>query len=203
MAELPTVYIEREPLLSMMFAAVENYNRECLGYLFGHSSGKPKRCFVITNADQLVGVVNRATDQVRQSKRAGHRLNGLLEKAPKLFPYIADFHSHPHKKMWPGLSELSEVDRKSMGDADEFCIIIAIARRGNRILEWTLRDDGTRLRGSLDRFDVHFTAHRVVHDDEKKPVKDEKGIQKTERLPIRVAKTTLRALNRANKSKKS
>ena len=34
MSELPTVYIEREPLLNMILAAVEMYNRECLGYLF-------------------------------------------------------------------------------------------------------------------------------------------------------------------------
>lgn len=202
-SELPTVYIEREPLLSMVFAAVELFNRECLGYLFGYSSGKPTNYFIITNAVQLAAVVRRTRCGVHQSKRACKRIGGLIEKAPKLFPYLADFHSHPHPKMWRGSSGLSEEDRKSMTDAEEFCIIIALSPRGERLLEWTMRDDGTRLRGSLGRFDVHFTAHRVVRDDEKKPVKDEQGIQQTERLPLQVAKATLNALNRAAKSKKS
>jgi proteasome lid subunit RPN8/RPN11 len=203
MSGLPTVYIEREPLLSMMLAAVEMYNRECLGYLFGFSSGDPADNFIITSAVQLAAVVHRTSCGLQQSKRACKRLGGFIDKAPKLFPYLADFHSHPSSKMWPGLFGLSEDDRKSMHDEDKFCIIIAIARRTNRILEWTMRDDGTRLRGSLGRFDVHFTAHRVVRDDEGKPVRDESGVKRTECLPLRVAKTTLRALNRASKSKKS
>ncbi|MEK9208760.1 MAG: hypothetical protein AAB910_01645 [Patescibacteria group bacterium] len=199
MSELPTVYIEREPLLNMILAAVEMYNRECLGYLFGYSSGKPTKSFVITSAVQLAAVVHRSSCGLHQSKRACKRLGGFIDKASRLFPYLADFHSHPHPKMWPGLFGLSEDDRKSMHDEDKFCVIIALSPRGKRLLEWAMRDEGTRLRGSLGHFDVHFTAHWVVRDEEGKPVKDERGIQQTERLPLQVAKTTFRALNRANK----
>lgn len=194
---VPTVYIEREPLVAMLCAAVEVYPRECLGLVFGRKSSRRTLRHVITNVLNCAALTRHTTAEVVQSKRAGKRLYAFIDAAERLFPYIGYYHSHTEKTLRWQQFGFSHQDARTMSDADQFGIVLTVHPRTSRRLRWCIRSSHTRLRGSLGAFDFHLTAHALVRDAEGNCEKDDEGNWKTQRLPIAVAPQTLRALNRS------
>lgn len=182
----------------MVLSAVEMYNRECVGYLFGYVRKRPATQYTISSAMQLAAVVRRTPFGVHQSKRAYARMTKFINTTGSLFPVIGDYHSHPRQKSSRILFGLSATDRCSL-EVGNVAIVMAISPRERRLVQWELRDESTRLRGSLGRFNIHFTAHHLVSDGSGGFLKDADGVPVTERLVVEVAKTTLNALNRAAK----
>jgi hypothetical protein len=183
--KVPAVAIHREPLLAMLHASVEMYNRECLGLMYGYCPSKGRDCFVITNAIQLAAVFHSYC-RVRHSIRADKRVRKFKAAAPKVFQYLADF-------------SLSDQDLLNIDPSDRFSLLIAIIRRGKRRLKWCLKSRKTRLRGSLGDFDFHILSYWPIRNGGGKLVADDRGIPRVERMPIRVARGTLALLNRATK----
>ena len=195
--EVPTVYIEREPLLNILMAAAEVYNRECLGYIFGRKPTKRQNRFVVTSAITCAAVVRRTNAHVRQSERAFRRMNELMQAEPASFPWLGDFHSHPSRP-YRLACDLSAEDLNNMVTDDyRFGILVSISRRGKRPLEWRLKSRRTRLRGTLGKFDFHLVAHQLIRDAAGTAIRDEHGKPKARRLAIEVASQTLKSLNRS------
>src|SRR3989344_4293365 len=88
----PIVYIEREPFLDMLIAAVDTFKRECFGYFFGSKPTKKKNTFLIKNAIAVQGTIKRANTEVRISKACHQRLVRIFSKYPGLYPAIGYFH---------------------------------------------------------------------------------------------------------------
>lgn len=195
---MASVYIEREPLLAMLFSAAEVYNRECLGYLFGYGPSKKRDHYIVTSALNLSAIVRRTNRKVQQSHNGWMRLNQLIVTAPKLYPYLGDFHSHPGIPSLGRSLALSDADLQGMTAKDySFGVIISIMRRGKNRMEWRLKSRRTRLRGTIGRFDVHLVAYQIVRDGEGKPVKSDEGSLVGERMTLIIPRSVLVALNRA------
>lgn len=194
------VYLEREPLLGMLMSAVEVYNRECFGYIFGRKPNRRREHFVITSAFNCAGISRRTNLEVRQSQRACDRLHNIQTSAPGLFPYIGYFHSHAAAGRHRAKSDPSVFDRKTIArDDGDFGVIITIARRGSRLLDWRLKSKRTRLRGSLGTFDCHVIAFTPVRSEQGEILKDVDDAPLIRRMELVVARSTLRALNRARR----
>jgi hypothetical protein len=136
-----------------------------------------------------------------------------MKSAPALYRCLGDFHSHPASGPFKRPFFISDEDARSMTDKDHCVgVILTIsrrARRGSHLLDWRLKSNGTRLRGTLGDFNVHLMVYRVLRNRKgdvrrhKSTVPRKAGVPMTERLPIHVAPTTLKALNRAQSRRKA
>lgn len=189
---LPTVHIRKEAFLEILWASMETFKSECLGFLWGRSPTVNFNRFLISDAVPFQSVRRRKNTEVEQSKRGERRLQELMQgvrgSTVKLLGY---FHSHPewgNAKPW---SEMSEFDIKEMQKSgDQIEIIVSISSRKKGVLSWTLFPDGN-VRGSFNKFTLDFNAYTLFLDNNKK-----KGVPK--RLQI-VAPAALKFLNRIQK----
>lgn len=196
---IPTVYFEREALLSILYAAVEVYNRECLGVIFGKKiSGDPPK-FIVTAARSWAAVVRRTNAEVHVSQRALQRVNRLLE-APNLFSYLGDFHSHPLLRDVEPLPNPSQLDVQMLASEEQkegecLGVIISIAQRKRKRDRWRLMDHRTLLHGSLQEFECNIVVHQLAHDEDGERIRDSSGDLVSRRLCIRISRSTRHALN--------
>lgn len=193
---LLTVHIDREPLLQMLAAAVEVYPRECFGFMFGRRATQRTARFTVASTFNCAALSRRTSAETAQSIPAADRLFALTDSVPRLYPYLGFFHSHTGKTpRWQRFG-FSNTDARNMADEDFFGVVVTVRPRSPRYLRWCLRSARTRLRGSLGAFDFHVTAHALVRGADGAYEKDEKGNLRSQRLLIRIAPVTLRALNR-------
>jgi len=185
----PIVYIEREPFLDMLIAAVDTFKRECFGYFFGSKPTKKKNTFLIKNAIAVQGTIKRANTEVRISKACHQRLVRIFSKYPGLYPAIGYFHSHPEWGSIPGSHEMSDYDIVKMSNSNsEIAIILKISSRKRERLDWVSKADGG-VRGSYGDYVVDFNVYRLI---------TENSHRISESLQI-IAPSTLKDLNKANK----
>lgn len=185
MAEIPAVHVCLNPLLSMILAAVDSYNRECFGLVFGVKPTKERPYYVVTRAENAASSVKRKNTGIEMSRRADQRVTQFIGAAVWLYRCIGDFHSHPAFGSHKARIAFSDADTENLASQEyPLSLVVTIARRGKRILPWHLLDRGTRLRGSLGGFEIHVNAYRALSKEE------------AERLPLMVARSTLRVLNR-------
>lgn len=187
----PTVYIEKKPLLNMLFAAADTFKRECFGYLCGRKPTRKKNMYVIDNINVIQSTVKRANTEVKISKDCYKRLCKISSKYPNLYPDIGYFHSHPEWGSIPGSHEMSDDDIKEMANSNsEVGIIIKISSRKRERLDWVSKVDGG-IRGSYGDYVVDINIYRLIkRKDQNTP----------ESLQI-IAPTAIKALNRANSKK--
>jgi len=190
----PTVHINREPLLNMLLAAAETYNRECLGYVFGSGPTRKRRFFRITNVIAIQGVRRRTNVEIEQSQRSWKRLHGYIKSSLRLYPILGDFHSHPASGPYKKSIEMSETDIMGMRkDSDaKIGIIIGISSRTKKRVLWNVPVRGPHtgiLRGSLAGFTFKVCAYTLATNGNAELV--------PKRLRI-VAPAALKALNRVN-----
>lgn len=196
-AQERTVVLGREQILSLIFSATENHQKECFGYLFGHlRRGKEYR---VIAARQCARMIERKKGCLRQSRRAGEQIWKFMKVSARLFPYLGDFHSHPITSLYHAAYGLSDEDLGNIFDHDRICVVITLVRRGNRALEWCLKDHRTRLRGSYGDFDFHILAYGPLRTSEDKLARDERKLPRVQRLRLSVSRWTFRAFNRAIK----
>jgi proteasome lid subunit RPN8/RPN11 len=169
--DLPEVYIEKEPFLNMVVAALETGKRECLGIVCGRKPGRNRNYFHITNAAGFGCVRRRSNTEVEQSKLGFKNIAPLFTSDSPL-QLLGDFHSHPE---WGGhrrSSELSEHDiRHMIDDEDDLGIVIlrssVVKDRG----PWEALSDGS-VRGFITKKNVSLHAYMLVQEDgEKKSLK--------------------------------
>ncbi len=185
----PIVYIEREPFLDMLMAAVDTFRKECFGYFFGSKPTKNKNAFLIKNAIAIQNTIKRANTEVKVSKGCGQRLDGIFSKYPGLYPAIGYFHSHPEWGSIPGSHEMSDDDILEMSNSDsEIAVVLKISSRKRERLDWISKPDGG-VRGSYGDYIVDFNVYRlIIEDNQKIP----------ESLQV-IALSVLKDLNKANK----
>lgn len=184
--DLPVVYIEQEPMKNMVWSAVEVFNRECLGFVFGRKPSKKYNSFVIENAVNIQ-MATRRNLEVKQSKTSSDRMDAIIDKYGGLYPFIGDFHSHPEWRTHKRLADLSEDDVKSMKE-DKIClsIIIKISSINKDRPIWG-NVSGGGIQGSLDRYKFHINAFTMLGDF---------SSQNSVMLEIR-APAAIKSLNRA------
>lgn len=185
----PTVYIEKEPFLNMVWSAIESFNRECLGYMFGKCPTKDHNFFVVENAVNIQLARVRKNMEVQQSRASSNRTEGVVEKYGRLYPFIGDFHSHPEWHKRKRLAVPSEQDKKAMiQDNIKLSIIIKISTINKERLLWENISSGG-VHGSLDKYKFHLNAFSMISDKSSK-----EGDLRM--LEIR-AVSAMKALNRA------
>ncbi len=204
---LPSVRIEHSALLHMLLAAVEVYNRECLGDLYGEMPTARKNQYVIQSAVPLQAVHRRTSTKAFQSKRSFDRLHRFRNDSGLGRKLIGDFHSHPFIRKRPHPIGLSDIDIASMksdltaqeklsqqnGDVlrsrDWYLgLVVSISPRGKNILPWRVLAQGTRLRGTLGRYRFHISVYRLIRETDEEP--------KAVALSLMFPSTLLRSLNR-------
>ncbi len=188
----PTVYIEREPLLAMLLAAVEVYHLECYGMLFGSRPTQRYPYYHISLAVVRQAVVRRTNMEIWTSARGEQRVSDFLGSVGGLYlPVIGDFHSHPAYHGVERHPGPSEVDIKGMSSKDgrqqPLGVIINIIGKNPRPIPWRRLDKKTRLRGSLAGYIFDVTACHVNAES-----------STAVPLVIEVAPTARKALNRAS-----
>ncbi len=186
----PIVYIEREPFLDMLIAAVDTFRRECFGYFFGLKPTRKKNAFFIKNVIAVQSTIKRANTEVKVGKGCYQRLNSIFSKYPRLYPVLGYFHSHPEWGSVPGSHEMSDGDIIEMSKSDsEIAVVLKISSRKRERLDWVSKSDGG-VRGSYGDYIVDLNVYRLIstEDDQKIP----------ESLQI-IASSVLKDLNRANK----
>ena len=186
MTSPPTVYIEREPLLNMILAAVEPFKRECLGHIFGRKPNSKRNSYVITHANAVQCVGRRLNLEVSQAPLALKRVRQLFAENPGLYPVLGDFHSHPE---WGGHKRLVAMSDTDIADTikEQFdlAIVIGISTRKRDRVRWEYLVDGG-IRGSVGNFVLRFNVFRLI---------EKKGKQVPQRLQV-IAPSALRLLNR-------
>lgn len=185
--DLPVVYVEKEPFLTIVLSSIETFKRECFGFIFGHKPSKTRNSFIITNAVTVQLAKKRRNTEVDQSKLSEKKMKECFEKYPAIFPVIGDFHSHPEwgpYKREPGLSEEDMKDMIRTGYP--LSIVIKISSVNKERILWESAADGG-IRGSLGKYKFHINILRTIRDG---------GKLKEELFLVR-APAALRSLNRA------
>lgn len=186
----PVVYIEREPFLDMLIAAVDTFRRECFGYFFGSKPTRDNNIFLIKNAIAVQSTIKRVNTEVRISKGCHRRLGRIFSKYSSLYPAIGYFHSHPEWGSVPGSHEMSDDDVVEMSKSNsEIAVILKISSRKRERLDWISKQDGG-IRGSYGDYIVDFNVYRLLIGED--------GRKIPESLQI-VVPSALKDLNRVNK----
>ncbi len=191
----PVVYIEKEPFLIMVVAAIETFKRECLGYILGHKPTRKRNSFVITSAVAVQLATKRKNTEVQQSLLSvKNMIDGCFKKYPNLFKNLGDFHSHPEWGKHKSPADLSKRDSKAMvKEKIPISIIIAISSiNKDRVLWQSSYDEGVK--GSLGKYKFHVKAYRMVKNGDRKKNGDKKLTPQA--LVIR-APGAIKSLNRA------
>lgn len=181
----PIVYIEKEPFLNMVWSAIESFNRECLGFLFGKKLSKDYNSFVIENAVNIQLARVRKNLEVQQSKASSNRTDAIVKKYGKLYPFIGDFHSHPEWHKHKRLALPSDQDKEAMKkDKIDLSIIIKISSVNKDRPIWE-NASGGGIHGSLDKYKFHINAFSMIPD----------GSGETQTLEVK-AQSAIKILNR-------
>lgn len=185
----PVVYIEKEPFLVMIVAAVETFKRECLGRFFGHKPTRKRNNFVVTGAVAVQLATKRKNMEVQQSLLSiKNMIDNCFKKYPNLFRNIGDFHSHPEWGKHKGSASLSKRDIKDMVKAGiPVSIILAISSINKDRVLWQNSSDGG-IKGSLGKYKFHIKAYRMIKNGDGKSV--------PQALVVR-APSAIKLLNRA------
>lgn len=184
----PIVYIEKEPFLTMIFASVETFKRECLGYIFGYKPTQDRNSFVITNAIPIQLAKKRKNSEVEQSKLSMNNISNCFDGYPSLFRKIGDFHSHPEWGRHKVQAIPSKQDIKDMIEEEiPIGIIIAISLLNKERILWQ-NTSGGGVKGSLGKYKFHLNVFRVVKDEDN---------NRTEESLTVYAPAATRSLNRA------
>ena len=154
----PFVYIEKESFLNMVWSAIEPFNRECLGLLFGKKPSKNRNNFVVENAINVQLARVRKNLKVQQSHASSNRVDEITDKYPKLFPFIGDFHSHPEWRQNKRVALPSDQDKEAIfKDKIDLSIIIKISSINKDRPTWETIP-GSGISGSLGRYKFHINA---------------------------------------------
>jgi|GEM_PF-1635514 len=197
---LPKVYIEIEPFLVMIWAAVEEFRKECLGFILGYRPTPKDNNFYITAVFPLQSVrrgrKGKALGEVEQTKHGRKRFKefGKWLEAGRILK-IGDFHSHTEYRGILPPAELSGSDKKSM-EENEIEIIISISSRKKGKAPWEALSDG-RVTGSFGKYNFLFGVHMLEKkiDDGDDRILEQKTVKNTDLLQI-VAPSAIKALNR-------
>lgn len=199
MSDLPTVYIEREPLEAIFAAAAEIYNKECFGFLLGRPPTGKRPYWTIEAVHIAQGVTKRSQCHVHTSEATERRLRRYWRAIGQQL--IGDFHSHTAYRTPEGvvrrLQGLSETDIESMkkGPIDlpppPLSAVVSIAEQEEVIKPWRLKARRTRLCGSLSGYHLGLSLYMLVPNAD--------GELRPKRLVIQVAPSTRRALKRAQR----
>lgn len=158
----PIVYIEKEPFLNMVWSAIETFNRECLGFVFGKKPSKSRNYFTVENVVNIQLAKVRKNLKVHQSQAGSDRVDKVVNKYPKLFPFIGDFHSHPEWRQHKRLALPSDQDKESMlKDQIDLSIIIKISSINKDRPIWETVPEGG-VNGSLDRYKFYINAFGLM-----------------------------------------
>jgi hypothetical protein len=197
---LPGVCIGIEPFLVMIWAAIEEFRKECLGVFLGYRPTARDNNFYIAATIPLQSVrrgrKGKALTEVDQSKYSRERLEDFEKwlEASRI-SIIGDFHSHAEYRGLPPPIELSGFDKNHMAE-DEIGMLVSISSRKKGKMPWETLSDG-RVSGSLGRYDFLFSAYMLEKtDDEKdKNVEEENCGKKAHLLQI-IAPSAIKMLNR-------
>lgn len=180
-SKLRKVRIMKDALLSMLFAAIETFPKECLGTIFGKRPTRKKKYHLITNAIPIQLVTCRKNNEVEQDDYGKKQLRSIIAKAPKLYPALGSFHSYPEgrKKIKTEfdiaeMSEISKADKKSMRkDKEEIAIIITVSYKKKLLEKWHSNRVETEgwIEGRLGRYNLYITAHAACQKKNKKKKK--------------------------------
>jgi hypothetical protein len=161
--DLPIVYIEKEPFLTMLLAVIETFRKESVGFLFGYKPTKNRNSFVVTNAISIQLTRRRNNLEVEQSDKSDRNLNiGCLNKYPRLFREIGTFHSHPE---WGRHSRSSSLSKADIEDAftqgHALSVVIKISSINKERVTWEKVTDGS-IHGSLGDWKFSVNAWQVT-----------------------------------------
>ena len=163
---LPTVHIRKEAFLVMVWAAIETFRKECLGFLLGYPPTAEKNFYNITDAVPFQKVRRRSNLEVTLSDRADARFKNFISGIDSVYPkYLGDFHSHSEWGNYTPMSDMSEEDLKQFAKTSEpleFIIGISARKKGRAV--WELLTDGS-VKGSFSKFNLHFNVYTLVSED--------------------------------------
>lgn len=163
----PIVYIEKEPFLSMLLAAVDPFKKECYGYIFGKKPSRKNNRYLVTNVQIIQSVVRpKEFTEIDHMKRSKKRMFEIFRAYPGLYPLVGDFHSHPEYGPDPRSVELSDFDISDMAESRwcEITCVTRISSRSRERLGWIIKTDGGA-RGSYGDYVVDINAYRLIQKD--------------------------------------
>jgi proteasome lid subunit RPN8/RPN11 len=149
----PRLYLSENAFLGVVLAAVEVFNKECLGILTGYRSGGTG--VVVQRAVALQSAA-RTPGEVRPNIAARRRVSQALASLSTLERPLGWFHSHPNQRLEPALHHLSAADGDSL-DVGEMELVAAIwPRRRSQV--WSYNPRTHTLAGSLGDHNLKLTA---------------------------------------------
>ncbi|MBI3954394.1 MAG: hypothetical protein HY330_07755 [Chloroflexi bacterium] len=149
----PRLYLSENAFLGVVLAAVEVFNKECLGILTGYRSGGSG--IVVQRAVALQSAA-RTPREVRPNKAARGRVRQALASLSTLERPLGWFHSHPNQRLEPALHRLSPTDGASL-EVGEIEVLAAIWPR-RRSQPWSYNPRTHTLSGSLGDYNLKLSA---------------------------------------------
>ena len=181
---LPTVHIRKEAFLVMIWAAIETFKKECLGFLLGYPPTAENNFYFVTDAVPFQKVQRRSNSKVNLSVRADNAFKKFISDIGGVYPkYLGDFHSHPEWGDFHPSVDMSGEDLIEFAKTPEpleFIIGVSTRKKGKAI--WESLPDGS-IKGSFGKFNLHFNVFTL-----------QKGI-----VPQKLRIITLRSIETLNR----
>jgi hypothetical protein len=182
----PSVIFEKEAFLLMLSSAIENFRKECSGYIFGSAPTEYLNAYLINMVHPIQLARRRECRIFAADAEGSRRLINLFAARPLLYARQGGFHSHPQQGEWASSVELSEKDIDYMKkNKSSLEVVVSIGRSQDKSL-WEVNRYGL-ITGTLGKYSFVVSAYTLNADGNPK------------RLRMR-ARSAVRALNNSQRS---